>query len=144
MGLWSFIKDAGAKLGIGSAEAAPAALNKEVEELGLEVDGLEVAVEGDTVKVKGAVPDQATKEKLILALGNVEGVATVEEEVVAATPAPAAVMYTVKKGDTLSAIAKAQYGNANQYMAIFEANKPMLKHPDKIYPGQVLRIPQLD
>ncbi|MEZ2697270.1 LysM peptidoglycan-binding domain-containing protein, partial [Hafnia alvei] len=50
--------------------------------------------------------------------------------------------YTVKAGDTLSAIAKAQYGNANDYMRIFEANKPMLSHPDKIYPGQMLIIPQ--
>ena len=56
-------------------------------------------------------------------------------------PAPEARFVTVKKGDTLSAIAKAEYGNANAYMKIFEANKPMLSHPDKIYPGQVLRIP---
>ena len=49
--------------------------------------------------------------------------------------------YTVQKGDTLSKIAKDFYGNANKYQQIFEANKPMLKDPDKIYPGQVLRIP---
>jgi nucleoid-associated protein YgaU len=49
--------------------------------------------------------------------------------------------YTVEKGDTLSGIAKKMYGNANKYPQIFEANKPMLKDPDKIYPGQVLRIP---
>jgi len=47
----------------------------------------------------------------------------------------------VVKGDTLSAIAKKYYGDANKYNAIFEANKPMLTHPDKIYPGQKLRIP---
>ena len=49
--------------------------------------------------------------------------------------------YTVEKGDTLSRIAKEMYGDAGKYPAIFEANKPMLKDPDKIYPGQVLRIP---
>ena len=49
--------------------------------------------------------------------------------------------YTVKKGDTLSRIAKEMYGDASKYPVIFEANKPMLKDPDKIYPGQVLRIP---
>ena len=49
--------------------------------------------------------------------------------------------YTVKPGDTLSKIAKEFYGEANKYNQIFEANKPMLKDPDKIYPGQVLRIP---
>jgi len=47
----------------------------------------------------------------------------------------------VVRGDTLSAIAKSQYGSANAYMKIFEANKPMLSNPDKIYPGQLLRIP---
>lgn len=49
--------------------------------------------------------------------------------------------YTVKSGDTLSKIAKEFYGEANKYPQIFEANKPMLTHPDKIYPGQMLRIP---
>jgi nucleoid-associated protein YgaU len=44
-------------------------------------------------------------------------------------------------GDTLSKIAKEAYGDANAYMKIFEANKPMLSNPDKIYPGQKLRIP---
>ena len=47
----------------------------------------------------------------------------------------------VKPGDTLSKIAKEEYGDANTYMKIFEANKPMLSNPDKIYPGQMLRIP---
>jgi nucleoid-associated protein YgaU len=56
---------------------------------------------------------------------------------------PEATFYTVKRGDTLSGIAKAHYGNAGKYMVIFEANKPMLEDPDKIYPGQVLRIPPL-
>jgi nucleoid-associated protein YgaU len=51
--------------------------------------------------------------------------------------------YTVKSGDTLSAIAKRYYGDANRYSAIFEANKPMLTDPDKIYPGQTRRIPRL-
>jgi nucleoid-associated protein YgaU len=48
---------------------------------------------------------------------------------------------TVRSGDTLSKIAKDAYGDANAYMQIFEANKPMLSNPDRIYPGQVLRIP---
>jgi len=49
--------------------------------------------------------------------------------------------YTVQKGDTLSKIAKNFYGEANEYKKIFEANKDQLKDPDKIQPGQVLRIP---
>lgn len=145
MGLWDFIKEAGAKLGIGSDETAPSpdALRKEVSDLGLDVKGLDVSVEGDKVKVAGAVPDQATREKVILAVGNVAGVSKVEDSLQPATAEPEATMYTVKKGDTLSAIAKAHYGDPNKFNAIFEANRPMLKHPDKIYPGQVLRIPPL-
>ena len=153
MGLISFIKEAGRKLGIGSAEATQPegsavpdtptvdALKAEIKSLGLNVKDLAVDVQGDTVKVSGSAPDQATKEKLVVALGNVAGVAAVEEEVATEAPAAEAVIYTVKKGDTLWAIAKAHYGEGSKYMAIFEANTPMLKHPDKIYPGQALRIP---
>jgi nucleoid-associated protein YgaU len=94
-----------------------------------------------TAKVFGVATDQETKEKVILAAGNVEGVAAVEDMMSVDVSTPAAQYYTVVKGDTLSNIAKDFYGNANDYMRIFEANKPMLKHPDKIYPGQNLRIP---
>ena len=60
----------------------------------------------------------------------------------AAAPADAPLFHTVQKGETLSAIAKHYLGSANRYREIFEANKPMLSDPDKIYPGQTLRIPQ--
>ena len=59
-------------------------------------------------------------------------------------PEPEAVFYEVKRGDSLSKIAKAQYGDAMKYPVIFEANKPMLKDPNLIYPGQMLRIPPLE
>ena len=80
---------------------------------------------------------------MILALGNVNGVATVVDEIEVVIPEPEAVFYEVKSGDSLSKIAKAHYGNAMKYNVIFEANKPMLKDPNLIYPGQVLRIPPL-
>jgi nucleoid-associated protein YgaU len=144
MGLIDFVKAAGRSLGIGTAEAAPTAdeLKKEAESHGLDVSGVDVAVDGDKVTVKGGAKSQEEKEKIILAMGNVAGVAKVEDQVQAAAAADSARFYTVKKGDTLSAIAKAEYGDAGKYPVIFEANKPMLKHPDKIYPGQVLRIPK--
>ncbi|MBL9059125.1 MAG: peptidoglycan-binding protein LysM, partial [Mangrovicoccus sp.] len=140
MGLFSFLKGAGKKLtGAAQADEAPdeSALKKELEDLGLDA-GVEVKVEGDKVKITGTPKDQAAKEKAIIAIGNVAGVATVEDE----TPGEAPVIHVVEKGDTLSAIAKKTLGNANRYMEIFEANKPMLSDPDKIYPGQSLRIPK--
>ncbi|SMO98002.1 BON domain-containing protein [Thalassovita litoralis] len=133
MGLFNFWKSSGKKL---AAEPTPAVLKKEVEDLGLNAEGLDITVEGDKVKISGAAVSPEMREKVILAVGNVEGVAEVEDD-----HADEAVFHTVEKGDTLSAIAKKTLGSANRYMEIFEANKPMLTHPDKIYPGQVLRIP---
>ena len=94
-----------------------------------------------TVTVSGVAPDQQTKEKIVLCCGNVTGVAQVSDLLTVATPADESQYYTVVKGDTLSKIAKQYYGNANAYPAIFEANRPMLSNPDRIYPGQLLRIP---
>ena len=157
MGLFNFIKSAGRMLGIGGHDdavqdeskqapppPAPEAIQKEVERLGLDAKGLEIKVEGDTVRIAGTAADAETREKLILAAGNVAGIAKVEDAIQTAAPAaPEPVFYTVVKGDTLSAISKKYYGDPNKYNAIFEANKPMLTHPDKIYPGQKLRIPKI-
>ncbi len=168
MSIISFFKEAGEKL-FGSkdteaaaqkAQAAPddatlqarlAEANKNaadaiVKYIGtqnLNADALNVEFDGasGSVTVAGQAPDQATKEKILLCCGNVSGVAQVNDLMTVAEPADESRYYTVVRGDTLSAIAKSQYGNANAYMKIFEANKPMLSHPDKIYPGQLLRIP---
>ena len=159
MGLLSFIKEAGEKLfGTGSAQAAPAqdpakaaaanqaaadAILAYIRAMKLPADGLAVSFDGasSTVTVKGSVADQQTKEKILLCCGNVAGVGQVVDEITVTNPVADSKFYTVVRGDTLSKIAKEFYGNANAYMQIFEANKPMLAHPDKIYPGQVLRIP---
>ncbi|MGF1660152.1 MAG: peptidoglycan-binding protein LysM [Rubrimonas sp.] len=142
MGLLNFLKSAGKSIFGGGAQAAePEKLKEEIAAAGLDASKFEVALEGDKVVLKGAAATQEEREKAILAVGNVEGVATVEDSVEVAAPEPESVFHTVEKGDTLSAIAKKHYGDANKYMKIFDANKPMLSHPDKIYPGQVLRIP---
>jgi nucleoid-associated protein YgaU len=142
MGIFDFVKAAGQLLGLGGDQAPKAEdLKKEIDRLGLPSEGLDVQVDGDTVKVKGKTVSQEIREKIILALGNVTGVAKVEDAIETASGGAETKFYTVQKGDTLSAIAKTHYGDAGKYMAIFEANKPMLSHPDKIYPGQVLRIP---
>ncbi|MFN0264432.1 peptidoglycan-binding protein LysM [Tepidamorphus sp. 3E244] len=148
MGIFDFIKDVGEKLGIGGDDDKPDAdaLKKEVEKHGLEADDLKVEVDGDKVKVAGNAPSNSIREKIILTMGNVLGVSKVEEDIKVANAEPDASFYTVEKGDTLWNIAEEQYGKGKgaKYNVIFEANRPMLTHPDKIYPGQVLRIPPLE
>ena len=146
MGLFSFIKDMGEKLGIVDKEEAPSAeaLTAELDSHGLEAEGLDVTVEGDKVKVAGTAESNSVCEKIILSLGNVLGISEVEEEIAVNSEEPDAVFYTVVKGDTLWKISDEHYGNGSKYNTIFEANKPMLKHPGKIYPGPVLRIPPLE
>ncbi len=147
MGLWNFIKDAGKAIGIGSAEAAEApeksaeAIEGELKDLGLDSSDVKVSVEGDKVKIAGKTTSQEQREKLILAAGNLEGIAAVEEEI-EVPDAKEPVFHTVETGDTLWAIAKKYLGDGNRYNEIFEANRPMLSDPDKIYPGQNLRIPE--
>ncbi len=152
MGLMSFFKGVGEKLFGHKEEAAPVEVKEElkasallahVQQLGLAFNSLTIKTSGDTVTLVGEVASQADSEKIALAVGNVEGVHVVDNQLVVETPEPEATYHTVVSGDTLSKIAKTVYGDPMKYPVIFEANKPMLTHPDKIYPGQVLRIPAL-
>ena len=146
MSLFSFVKEAGEKLAKlltpGNANASDD-LKKHIEEVGLGNPDVHATVEGDKVTLTGTVASQEEKEKIILAAGNIEGVASVDDQITVTGPVVAASRFVVvKKGDTLSAISLTVYGDANKYQKIFEANKPMLKDPNKIYPGQTLRIPE--
>jgi len=148
MGLFSFIKNAGSKLFGGKKEeeqkielTRQQALKQEIQRLGIPVMNLNVDV-GQAVIVSGRTDTNADREKIILALGNVEGVSVVDDNIEVTHPEPEAVFYEVKKGDSLSKISKQHYGDAMKYMKIFEANEPMLKDPNEIYPGQILRIPK--
>ncbi len=167
MSLFSFLKNAGSKIfapttaagttpaGTTDAETAKKAeavarrqklivLKGVVNSLRLDVEDLDIDYKDDTVTVYGSVNSQGDKEKIVLALGNVAGVAAVDDRMSVENPEPEAVFYEVKRGDSLSKIAKAHYGDAMKYKTIFAANQPMLKDVNKIYPGQVLRIPNLD
>ena len=157
MKILSFMKGAGMKIfGKSKAKKEAAAAAKapvvnpadEVREhilgYGFEIENFDVRVEGERVILSGKVNSEEIKSKILVAAGNVEGIAEVEDHLEVEVPAPEPRYYTVKKGDFLSKIAREMYGNANKYPVIFEANKPMLKDPDLIYPGQVLVIPPLE
>ncbi len=149
MGFFDFIGDAGKSLfggGKPDTEADHAkALKAELESHKLGTDGLEIEVVGDKAVIKGEVADQSVFEKAVLAVGNTFGITGVQADEVKVSGDSGAEprFHTVAKGDTLWAVATKEYGNGSKYMKIFEANKPMLSDPDKIYPGQVLRIPEL-
>lgn len=160
MGLFSFVKDAGRKIGAwfggsdseaakaakAEADAADAAgqLAADIKAAVLsyvDIEGLAVAFASETATLSGRAESQADAEKAVLVAGNTEGVAQVDDRLSVLTPAPRAAHHTVAAGDTLSLLAQRYYGVMRMYDTIFEANQPMLKHPDEIYPGQVLRVP---
>ncbi len=188
MGVFDFVKEAGAKVGIGSSEAEEAAeaaaekaasadrakevqakinarraerkkdsaaeeraekfeeakqaagLEKYVASMGLDCK-IKISCDDDVATIVGTAPDQATRERIILAVGNVQTISQVRDNIKVDASTAESQMHVVESGDTLSKIAKSYYGDAMKYPAIFEANKPMLKDPDKIFIGQVLRIP---
>ena len=157
MGLFNFLKTAGSKILTNSAKRneekmRDAAAAKERQEgllegvlhsAGLEIENIDVEIENDVVKVWGEAKSQADREKAILILGNMDGVAAIDDRISVVTPEPEAQFYEVQSGDSLSKIAKKFYGDPMKYNIIFEANQPMLKDPNLIYPGQNLRIPAL-
>lgn len=164
MGIFSFIKEAGKKVfGIDKTrseeagksenlekeqrkenEKAARKLEQTIHDLNLKIEDLKINIERDMAIVSGKALNQSTREKIILVVGNSEGIAQVDDRMDVENAEPEAVFHTVERGDTLSKISREHYGDPNQYPLIFEANKPMLQDPDKIYPGQVLRIPPME
>ena len=163
MSIIDFVKNAGEKLFKPGEARRESTIEQHLASYG--ISGIKVEVDGDKVTLTGTAKDNATREKAVLIAGNVDGIGSVDDRIsvtspvvasapqatpAATVPTPAAApaqeqwasrTYTVQSGDTLSKIAKEMYGDAGKYPQIFEANRPMLKDPDKIYPGQVLRVP---
>lgn len=162
MGIFDFVKEAGEKLFGGEAQEQPQdpsvrtlekaladkakgeSLARMVASMNLGVKDLEVKFRDGVAMLQGSASSQEVREKVILLVGNTQGVARVDDQLRVEKPEPEARMHTVISGDTLSKISKRYYGDAMKFMVIFEANQPMLKDPNKIYPGQVLRIPPAD
>ena len=152
MGLISFLKGAGEKVFGKSDETLEMekaeAIVKHINKYGLKVKDLVVTVDGETVALNGEVSSVLDRNRVVVVTGNVSGISAVNDNLVLNIPEPVVTepekqYYTVVGGDYLSKISKRVYGDAMKYNIIFEANKPMLSDPDKIYPGQVLVIPAL-
>ena len=122
-------------------------ITESIAALDIEGEQVTVSVNGEVVVLTGEAPSQEALEKMVLCAGNQYGIAQVDCQLEVDAPetpaAPEATFYTVQSGDTLGKIAAAQYGDAGKYKIIFEANQPMLTDPNKIYPGQSLRVPSL-
>jgi len=162
MGLFNFLKTAGSGLlknkaakyatkersDVAIRERQEGLLEGIIEGAGVNVSNVDVEIEGEVVKIWGEAVTEADREKAILILGNMEGVGAIDDRISVVGGAPeaakevAAELYEVQPGDSLSKIAKAMYGDPMKYKLLFEANQPMLKDPNLIYPGQTLRIPR--
>lgn len=138
--LFKFAKEAGEKFRSGISNIAEG-IQDRISGHKTDVKDLKVEQDGERVVLKGKAKNRAEAEKAIVAAGNTPGIGEVESHIDIEDEPAQTNFYTVKSGDTLSKIAKEFYGNASKYPVIFDANRPMLSDPDKIYPGQTLRIP---
>lgn len=161
MGLFSFIKHAGTKVfGIGNMhalevaevaaigvrleEVAATRLEENIKSSQIQVENFNLVIEDDVATITGVSYNQEAKEKIILLVGNTIGITTVNDQMTVKNKGKKSQFYTVLKGDSLGVIAKNIYNDPQKYINVLQANNPMLTHPNKIYPGQVLRIPTID
>jgi len=149
MGLFDFVKDVGRQIFDTDAEAADN-IKQHLEIKTTGISNLDVKFDDGVVTLCGDCNSQATKDTAVLIAGNIKGVAKVISDDLKAPPPPAkqkqkapeAEFYTIVSGDTLGAIAKRFYGKASMYTKIFEANREIISDPNKIYPGQTIKIPR--
>lgn len=150
MGFLDFAKDVGRQLFDTDAEAADN-IKQHLEVKMTGIHNVKCEFDDGVATLHGDCDSQKIREQAILIAGNVKGVAKVVADDLRAPPEPepkpeAAPVskdefYEIAKGDTLGAVAKKFYGKASAYMKIYEANKDIISDPDKIYPGQKIRIP---
>jgi nucleoid-associated protein YgaU len=160
MGIFDFLKGAGKSV---DADKAEHEIHADITAaLGDQIDDLTVTFEDGTVTLSGMVDYHSSKQKAVLLAGNVEGVEKVNDDALTVKPlevhrqeaeafkaeqaekeaeAPDFTFYTIQSGDTLSGIAKKHYGDATKWRELYEANREVIEDPDKIYPGQQIRVP---
>lgn len=167
MGLFNFLKNVGSgmlkrKMVKSNSANKSEALNRERQEGMLEgflegaeigIQNVDIEIEGEVVKVWGEAETDSDRQRAILMLGNIDGISSIDdrisvvgastEAVEESIPDTTAEIYEVQSGDSLSKIAKSFYGDPMKYKVIFEANYPVIKDPNLIYPGQKIRIPKL-
>jgi len=145
-GLLNFAKNMGQKLFSREEEAAPK-IQQHIEQNNPGIENIQVQVQNGVAKIQGQAKDAEALEKAVLLAGNIQGIEEVDVSEVAGSKVedidPGVQYYEIASGDTLSKIAQEFYGSANKYPQIFEANKEVIQDPDKIYPGQRIRIPAL-
>jgi nucleoid-associated protein YgaU len=142
MGLFDFVKDIGNKI-FGSEEEAPEKIKAHIESENPGISNLEINVENGVAVLSGQAESAEAMEKAVLMAGNIKGIGEVRaDNLTAPPPVEQVAYYIIQKGDTLSAIAKKHYGNANDYPKIFEANREVIKDANLIFPGQKIRIPK--
>jgi nucleoid-associated protein YgaU len=157
MGLFDFVSNSGKNIleeesqdGLNSADIIKQEIESSFEEL--PIDGLVVEVDGDKVTLAGVAKDVDTREKAILIAGNTKGIAHVDASQLIVQDEltneqieiPQEVFYTIEEGDTLWKIAEKFYGDGSKYKHIVNANLEVIKNEDLIYPGQKIRIPELN
>jgi nucleoid-associated protein YgaU len=143
MGLFDFAANIGKKVfGIGDADAAEK-IKENIEANNPGVSGLTVSLDDEVCSLGGECDSAEAKEKTVLMAGNMKGVGSVNGDALSA-PEPEAEVeyYTIQSGDTLWKIAADFLGNGAKYPEIFEANREVIEDPDKIFPGQKIRIPK--
>ena len=164
MSLFGFAKDIGRRL-FNKDEDAAERIKEHIEAANPGVSDLEVQYSEGIVNLSGECSSAESFQKCVLMAGNVQGVVDVYTkglsvaaravdllddvtmDVAGDQPEPASSTevqyYVIESGDTLSGIAKRFYGDAMKYPQLFEANREVIEDPDKIYPGQKIRIPAL-
>lgn len=147
MGIFDFFRDKGreveAETTVGTAEAIQRMLSTV---LSGQIADLVVTDDDGVITLVGEAATEEVREKAILMAGNVKGVEKVNDDALTVADGKDEAepkFYTIQKGDSLSKIAKREYGNAMKWKALFEANEEVIEDPDMIYPGQTIRIPEL-